>query len=282
MSGPASDKAGAASNLQVRILSAAVLGAVAVALTWQGGLPFRALAALAGLLIYWEWQNITGYDKYGLLELAAPGAVAAAMVLVILNFPVWESLIPAIFATLFAIAACVRRNIPYWFPFGVPYAVVPVLAITSLRSDSQSGLWAIFFLFAIVWATDIFAYFSGRAFGGPKLAPKISPNKTWSGALGGAAAGVLAGIGVAALHGGVHLPLHGLTALALTLAAQGGDLFESHVKRRFGVKDSGTIIPGHGGVMDRVDGLVAAAVMLYLICLGLGGGASPALSLFPA
>jgi phosphatidate cytidylyltransferase len=271
-----------ASNLQVRIVSAAVLGAAALLLTWYGGLPFRALAALVGLLVYWEWQNITGYDKYGLLELAAPGAVAAAMVLVILNFSNWESLIPAIFAALFAVAACVRRNIPYWFPFGVPYAIVPVLAITSLRGDSESGLWAIMFLFAIVWATDIFAYFAGRAIGGPKLAPSISPNKTWSGAIGGAAAGIIAGMCVAALHGGLVPWLHATTALALTLAAQCGDLFESHVKRRFGVKDSGTIIPGHGGVMDRVDGLVAAAVMLYLTCLGLGGGASPALALFPS
>ena len=282
MTNPASTDQSARSNFQVRIISAAALGAAALFLTWYGGLPFRAFAALAGLLIYWEWQNITGYDKYGLLELAAPGAVAAAMVLVILNFPVWESLIPAIFATLFSIAACVRRKIPYWFPFGVPYAVVPVLAIASLRGDTDSGLWAVIFLFAVVWATDIFAYFAGRAFGGPKLAPKISPNKTWSGAIGGAAAGVIAGMCVAAMHGGLVPSLHAAMALALTLAAQGGDLFESHVKRRFGVKDSGTIIPGHGGVMDRIDGLVAAAVVLYVICLGLGDSASPALALFPA
>jgi phosphatidate cytidylyltransferase len=282
VSNPETVKSNAASNLQVRIVSAVVLGAIALFLTWYGGLPFRALAALVGLLVYWEWQNITGYDKYGLLELAAPGAVAAAMVLVILNFSVLESLIPAIFATLFSIAACVRRNIPYWFPLGVPYAIVPVLAITSLRGDSAGGLWAIIFLFAVVWATDICAYLAGRAIGGPKLAPSISPNKTWSGAVGGAVAGVLAGIAVAALHGNTDLSLHGITALALTLSAQGGDLFESHVKRRFGVKDSGTIIPGHGGVMDRVDGLVAAAVMLYLICLSLGGGVFPALALFPA
>jgi phosphatidate cytidylyltransferase len=279
---PAQTAVKTASNLQVRIASAAVLGAAALLLTWYGGLPFRALAALVGLLVYWEWQNITGYDKYGLLELAAPGAVAAAMVLVILNFSNWESLIPAIFAALFSVAACVRRNIPYWFPFGVPYAIVPVLAITSLRGDSASGLWAIILLFSVVWATDIFAYFAGRAFGGPKLAPAISPNKTWSGALGGAAAGILAGVAVAMWRGEANLIFYALTSLALTVAAQCGDLFESHVKRRFGVKDSGTIIPGHGGVMDRVDGLVAAAVMLYLICLGLGGGASPALALFPS
>jgi phosphatidate cytidylyltransferase len=282
VTGPAQTEAKPAGNLQIRIVSAAALGAITLLLTWYGGLPFRALAALAGLLVYWEWQNITGYDKYGLLELAAPGAVAAAMVLVILNFSNWESVIPAVFAALFSVAACVRRNIPYWFPFGVPYAIVPVLAITSLRGDSESGLWAMMFLFSVVWATDIFAYFAGRAFGGPKLAPGISPNKTWSGALGGAAAGIFAGVAVAMWRGEANLAFYGLTAMAMTLAAQCGDLFESHVKRRFGVKDSGTIIPGHGGVMDRVDGLVAAAVMLYLICLGMGGGAFPALALFPA
>ena len=282
MTDPANMPVNAASNLQVRIMSAVALGAAALVLTWYGGLPFRAFAALVGLLVYWEWQNITGYDKYGLLELAAPAAVAAAMVLVILNFSNWQSIVPAIFAALFAAAACVRRNMPYWFPFGVPYAILPVLAITSLRGDSENGLWAIIFLLAIVWATDIFAYFAGRAFGGPKLAPTISPNKTWSGALGGAAAGVIAGTGVALWHGQASLLFYAAIALVLTVAAQCGDLFESHVKRRFGVKDSGTIIPGHGGVMDRVDGLVAAAVALYLICLALGGGAFPALALFPA
>lgn len=282
MTDPAQTAVKTAGNLQVRIVSAAVLGAVALLLTWYGGLPFRALAALVGLLVYWEWQNITGYDKYGLLELAAPAAVAAAMVLVILNFSNLESIIPAVFAAFFAAAACARRNIPYWFPLGVPYAIMPVLAITSLRGESASGLWAIIFLFSVVWATDILAYFAGRAIGGPKLAPAISPNKTWSGALGGAAAGIFAGVAVALWRGEANLTFYALTGLALTVAAQCGDLFESHVKRRFGVKDSGTIIPGHGGVMDRVDGLVAAAVMLYLICLGLGGGASPALALFPS
>jgi phosphatidate cytidylyltransferase len=282
MTNPAASDRSARSNLQTRIVSAVLLGVLALVLTWYGGLPFRALAALTGILVYWEWQNITGYDKYGLLELAAPASVAAAMVLVILNFSNWEALIPAIFAALFSVAACLRRNLPYWFPLGVPYSIVPVLAITSLRGDSESGLWAIAFLFSVVWATDIFAYFSGRALGGPKLSSAISPNKTWSGAIGGGLAGICAGIAVAVWHGKTGVMFYGLTAFALTFAAQCGDLFESYVKRRFGVKDSGTIIPGHGGVMDRVDGLVAAAVMLYLICLGLGGGAFPALSLFPA
>lgn len=281
MSGSSQPHSNVRSNLQVRIASAAMLGAAAVFLTWYGGLPFRAFAALVGILVYWEWQSITGYDRYGLLELAAPASVAAAMVLVMLNFSNLESAIPAIFAALFSVAACVRRRLAYWFPLGVPYAIAPVLAVTSLRGNDESGLWAIIFLFAVVWATDVCAYFAGRAFQGPKLAPSISPNKTWSGAVGGAAAGICAGVAAAAWHGASGLMFYALISLALTVASQAGDLFELHVKRRFGVKDSGTIIPGHGGVMDRVDGLVAAAVVLYLICLSLGGGEFPAQALFP-
>lgn len=281
MSQPAQTVSSKRSNLQVRIVSAVVLGAIAIVLTWYGGMPFRALAALVGLLVYWEWQNITGYDKYGLLELAAPAAVAAAMVLVILNFPVLESIIPAIFAVFFAIAACVRRNVPFWFPFGVPYAILPVLGLSQLRGDSQSGLSAVIFLLAVVWATDIFAYFAGRAIGGPKLAPGISPNKTWSGSIGGAVAGTAAGLIVAKWSGQDHWLFFACLSFVLTLVAQAGDLFESHVKRRFGVKDSGTIIPGHGGVMDRVDGLIAATVILYFICLIMGFSNTPSVALFP-
>jgi phosphatidate cytidylyltransferase len=280
MSVPPAPPASSMSNLQLRILSAIVLGSVAAAAAWYGGFPFRVLAALAGLLIYWEWQSITGYDKYGVLELAAPAAVVASMVLVLLDFSPLESIIPSIFAVMFAIAACVRRSVPYWLPFGVPYAVLPVLALTAFRSDTQSGLASVVFLLVCVWATDIFAYFAGRQFGGPKLAPEISPNKTWSGAAGGAAAAVAAGVATAYFYGQSNLVFFALAALALSIASQTGDLFESYLKRRFGVKDSGSIIPGHGGVMDRVDGLIGAVLALYLICAAMGYSASPSAALF--
>lgn len=256
-------------NLQVRLISSVILGVAVIFATWQGGILFRALAALCGLLVYWEWQSITGFDKYGLLELAAPASVAAAMVLVILDFPILESAIPAVFAFFFALAGSLRRGLANWLPFGVPYAIVPVLGITALRAHENNGLALVVFLFAIVWTTDIFAYAGGRIFGGPKLAPMISPNKTVSGAIAGSAAAVSAGIAMAAWCGAPGFGLAALLALALTAAAQAGDLFESHIKRRFGVKDSGTIIPGHGGVMDRVDGLIAATVALYAAVLAL-------------
>jgi phosphatidate cytidylyltransferase len=272
---------GATSNLQVRILSAVILAFIAVLATWLGGLPFRALVAIGGVLVFWEWQSITGYDKYGILELAAPGAMAASAFLVMADFSPLQSLVPAAFAMFFAIAAAVRRSVPLWFPAGVPYALMPVLGLTALRAESTSGLWAIAFLFAVVWATDIFAYFGGRTFGGPKLAPKISPSKTWSGAISGVLAGIAAGLAVAVAGGSSALAFLGILALVLSLASQAGDLFESFVKRRFGVKDSGTILPGHGGVMDRVDGLIGATVALYLICVMAGYGTNPAAFLFP-
>jgi phosphatidate cytidylyltransferase len=130
------------------------------------------------------------------------------------------------------------------------------------------------FIFAVVWATDILAYFTGRAIGGPKLAPRISPGKTWSGAIGGAVSGVIAGVAVFLSHfslDDVRIPL---LALALSVASQIGDLFESYMKRRFGVKDSSRLIPGHGGVMDRVDGLVFAcfAALLFVLVQVMAAG----------
>ncbi len=139
---------------------------------------------------------------------------------------------------------------------------MPARSLTApilLRRDVELGLVAILFLFALVWATDVAGYFAGRAFGGPKLAPKISPNKTWSGAAGGTIGAMLAGLGVAALAGIDNLVAIAIVAFGLSAVAQVGDLFESGVKRRFGAKDASHLIPGHGGVMDRLDGFIAAA-----------------------
>ena len=134
-----------------------------------------------------------------------------------------------------------------------------------LRGDDQDGLSRFCSCLRIVWATDIFAYFVGRSLGGPKLAPSISPGKTWSGAVGGIAAAVAAGLAVAAWFGPAGNPVvSGCHRAWFRVWSQMGDLFESWVKRQFGVKDSGTMIPGHGGMMDRVDGLVAAASALYV------------------
>ena len=171
-----------------------------------------------------------------------------------------------------ALAPSERR---IWVASGVPYAGAIAVAPIVLRADSANGFLAMLFLFAIVWATDIVAYFVGRAVGGPKLMPQVSPKKTWSGALGGTAAAVALAV---ALAQAAALPAWfaiAMLAVVLSVVAQGGDLFESFLKRRFGAKDSSHLIPGHGGLMDRLDGFVTAGVVAALIGVARGGFESP-------
>lgn len=158
-----------------------------------------------------------------------------------------------------------------WLAAGLLYIVPPCLALLWLRSDPALGRETLFWLLALVWATDIGAYASGRLIGGPRLAPAISPKKTWAGLIGGACCAGATGAAAAALLGkGALLPLAALSAI-LAVVSQGGDLLESWVKRRFDTKDSSNLIPGHGGLLDRVDGLLAAAAAVALIDLVAGG-----------
>lgn len=165
---------------------------------------------------------------------------------------------------------------PAWIVSGVVYALALFAAPVLLRADPEFGLLAIVLLFAIVWSTDVFGYFAGRAIGGPKLMPAVSPKKTWAGAVGGTLGAMIAAVIVARLFGSFGIMAVAGIALLLSVCAQAGDLFESFVKRKFGVKDSSQIIPGHGGVMDRLDGFWAAAVVGCLIGLARGGFDAPA------
>ena len=169
-----------------------------------------------------------------------------------------------------------RARRPAWAAGGVVYAGALLLAPALLRGDPDWGLTALLFLFAIVWTTDIFAYFCGRAIGGPLLWPSVSPKKTWSGAVGGLVGGVAAGVAVAYASGIGRLGIVGVMALVLSVLAQAGDLFESAVKRRFGAKDASHLIPGHGGLMDRLDGFLVAALAALLIGMIRQGTAAPA------
>lgn len=271
----------AASNLRQRVLSGIVLVAVALALTLAGGVWYRLLAAaIAGAVLY-EWLAMSA--PAGARAHRAVVAVLLGLVLAMLlaGLPASTLLVALAVAVVASAAHAAYAGAGFWPVAGLAYAGLLGIALAALRGGDAAGLYATLFLFAVVWATDILAYFVGRALGGPKLAPSISPGKTWSGALGGTAAAILAGTAVAS---GLGSPLGWVALVALTLAlsavSQIGDLFESSIKRRFGVKDSSQLIPGHGGVMDRVDGLAAAAVALFSVGALLAGPDAPAAAFF--
>lgn len=249
------------SDLRHRTLSALVLVPLVLAAAWLGGIPFAVLWVAAGLLILNEWAVIARLDHrpaylgLGGLALVAGGVLAVTVA------PFW------VFSAAVLGAAACTLAVPRqsaWAMTGVLAAASAALPVVVLRGDSPLGLTAVVYLCAIVWATDIFAYFTGRALGGPKLWPRVSPNKTWSGAIGGTVLGTLAGLAVAFLAGVPALaPLAGLSLL-LSIVSQAGDLAESAVKRLFGVKDASRLIPGHGGLLDRLDGFAAAALVAVL------------------
>lgn len=250
-------------ELRLRIISAIILAPVVLLATWQGGLYFRLLSALIGLLIFYEWSTMTGLgrNRFGLVF----GWAATALIAFETAFRSIETALVLLLGfSLAAAALALLRRSTFWLPGGVFYAGLSGVSLAALRGGDRDGLITMLFLFAIVWATDVFAYFIGRAVGGPKLAPAISPGKTWSGAVGGAACAVIAGYGVIMAAGEAASLWLAPIILALSAASQSGDLFESWVKRRTGVKDSSRLIPGHGGVMDRADGLVAACFLAFV------------------
>jgi phosphatidate cytidylyltransferase len=266
-------------NLIVRVISAAVLVPLALAIAYLGGWIFLILCVLAAAGIFWEWTHlVAGRAEPRLL---APGwaALLAALVLVGLGYPAMAALavaLGAVLASAVALAGAAGPGIgALWAAGGVVYAGVGFLGPALLRNDGKFGFQAFLFVALIVWMTDILAYFVGRGVGGPRLWPRVSPNKTWSGAIGGLVGGVAGGIVVAYASGLGRLASLGVIALALSLLAQAGDLFESAVKRRFGAKDAGRIIPGHGGLMDRLDSfLFAAAAAAAIGILHAGTGAA--------
>ncbi|MDR3375646.1 MAG: phosphatidate cytidylyltransferase [Ancalomicrobiaceae bacterium] len=251
----------------LRTLSGSVLGIGALVLTWMDGWAFSILAAVIAALVLREWRRLIGIEQSPIVAVAAL-AIAFAAVLAAHAFGAGAagivSLVLAAAAAVHAAVTSERAAVP-WAAAGVFYAIIPAVAMQSLRGANASGLAAVLFVFAVVWSTDVCAYLAGRAIGGPRLLAVISPKKTWSGAVGGFGGAIAAALVVGLLAGVPHIwPLIGLAGIA-SVVAQAGDLFESWIKRHFSVKDSGGLIPGHGGVMDRVDGLVAAATFLAVI-----------------
>jgi phosphatidate cytidylyltransferase len=269
----------ALNNLRLRLVSALVLAPLAIGAAYLAGLAFIGCWAAAALAILWEWRRITGETNPITLAIGVAAVLFAAVQLTMANGPLTPFnlvVIGAIVITACCIAGAVAEKSRAWTAGGIFYASILLIAPSLLRADRELGFAAILFLFAVVWATDIFGYFVGRFVGGAKLCPALSPNKTWSGALGGAVGAVISGFSVTTYFAPSNsLAIIGL-ALLLSAISQAGDLFESAVKRRFGAKDAGVVIPGHGGVMDRLDGFLMAALAAAVIGLARGGLDAPA------
>lgn len=259
-------------DLPKRLLSALVLVPIALACLWAGGVAWVLLVILAGITVAVEWAQICRLRPFELPGTLLPVMVAATAVLTAAGYGV------AALAALIVVGAAVAAGAARggqgsrWLAGGIVYVGVAAIATVWLRLRGPAGLGNMLFVILIVWASDSGAYLFGRLVGGPKLAPRISPSKTWAGAVGGLAFAVLAGLLVAVGFVGAPSPLVALVSIALGTASQGGDLLESAIKRHFGAKHSGTLIPGHGGLLDRLDGVLAAAPVAGILALALGPG----------
>ena len=268
------------SELARRVFSSLALATVALFSAWYGGFVFALVWGVAAIAVWREWATIIGLDGSlfsSALWMGALGVIASiAMEFFPLNSPLL-AFIPALVAGL-ALAVLYRKaGLNWlWICSGPVYATAIIVGPLALRNRVSDGLVILVWLFLVVWISDIGAFFAGRRIGGPKLWPSVSPKKTWSGSIGGLIAGTVVPVGfvvaVQTLFGPVWLTGWALIALTVSTAviAEGGDLFESAMKRRFGVKDSGSLIPGHGGLMDRLDSYGAAALYVFLISELLG------------
>ena len=254
-------------NLLVRVAAALVLAPVAIAIAYAGGWPWAVLVTLAAIGLYVEWLTIIGVAREA--RIAGSGAVALAIAGVCLATTRIDAALVVLALGLAAIALLSPRQ-RIWATAGYCYAAAAEIASVLVRLDQVYGFVALILILLVVWVTDIGGYFAGRGLGGPKLWPRVSPKKTWAGAIGGFVASLAVSGGFAAF--GLGRPgSFLLLGAALSVVSQAGDLFESAVKRRFGVKDSSHIIPGHGGLLDRLDGYVAAVVIAAIFGLLRGG-----------
>jgi phosphatidate cytidylyltransferase len=247
------------SELMQRIGSAAVLVAITIGAAWAGAWPFGILFALVAGVASWEWGRVVRGEAFDGLLLLHTGAVVAAVLLAVAGYGVPAAIGLLVVAIVMLILRWRQRDV--LTGAGVLATGLPGVSLAWLRTDDAHGLVAVLFVFLVVWATDVGGYVFGRALGGPKLWVRVSPNKTWAGAIGGLFLAGVAGLATGWFSTSPDLMGTGLIAVLLGIAAVLGDLAESALKRRFGRKDASNLIPGHGGVLDRVDGLMAAAVL---------------------
>ncbi|TAL01456.1 MAG: phosphatidate cytidylyltransferase [Rhodospirillaceae bacterium] len=256
--------------LRTRVISAVILAPLFLGLIYLGFPYFHLLLAVIAAIMAWEFSTMDGREGRKRRVFTVLAAAAAVGATALLGFVAGLTIILATTIAKVVSDQAAGRSGFYLVQAAIPYVALP--AITLLFVYASGGADSIYWILAVVWGTDIGAYAFGRLIGGPKLAPAISPKKTWAGAAGGLICGTGAAAGVmAALNMPLTLPMFGVAVLA-SLAAETGDLLESALKRWYDVKDSGTLIPGHGGLMDRFDGLWAAAPVAALFCVIFDGG----------
>jgi phosphatidate cytidylyltransferase len=254
-------------NLLTRIVAAMVLAPLAIAIAYAGGWLWIVLVTLIVIGLYVEWLTVVGLARDIRVVLSGSAALAIAGLCLMAGRSEISFGVLGIGLVVSALIAPERRN---WVAAGFLYAAAAEVASVMVRLDAEKGFAALMLVLLVVWATDIGGYFAGRSIGGPKLWPRVSPKKTWAGAIGSFVASLAVAGGFAALDLGKTAPLLLLGAV-LSVVSQLGDLFESAVKRRFGVKDSSHIIPGHGGLLDRLDGFVAAVLVAAILGFVRGG-----------
>jgi phosphatidate cytidylyltransferase len=253
------------SNLKLRLVSGIAFAALAFALTYAGPIPFAVLVLVCAMVISWEWGRLVRGVAFDLGFFVHAGAVAAGIVLAAAGYAAL-GLAALIIAAIILVPLYMGRGARL-SALGVFYVGLPAIALLWMRGDEPYGFTAVLFIFAVVWGSDTAAYAAGRTIGGPKLWPRVSPNKTWAGFIGALAAGAASGAIFAALVTDVDAVRLILLGIGLAAVAQAGDLAESALKRLFHLKDASDLIPGHGGFMDRMDSLVAAATAAALLAL---------------
>jgi len=251
-------------ELLIRSISAAVLIPLVIYVTFIGGAVFDASILLMGFLMLMEWHRMWG-DSYKITNSPYFSASCIAMLLTIAGISINSLFLPTISIIIIAVFHLYNRmnykTLGWQIPAGFLYVIIPTALLVIVRDEK--GFATTMWLFACVWGVDIGAYFAGRIIGGPKIAPSISPKKTWAGLGGGMVAAIIISE-IAHRKYAVHDAGAGI-AIFLTIIAQAGDFFESYMKRHTGVKDTGNIIPGHGGILDRVDGLIFAVTAYFAL-----------------
>ncbi len=254
-------------TLVIRIVSASVMVPAGLVVVWSGGPVLMLACALVGVAMWFEYWQVTSGEPTRRLVWHLGAVCILAQCLVLQCMPDYAGLIIAgIMITVLAALFLGRQRNPLWQFLGFVLVSAAVLSLIFVRGQSEIGLTLTVTIMVCVWATDIAAYFAGRGFGGPQLSPTGSPNKTWSGAAGAVICAALIGVFLAGLTGASALSWF-LFASLLSIVAQLGDLAQSFWKRRYGVKDSGKLIPGHGGVLDRLDSFSATLICVSLMLL---------------